>query len=133
MNRIPRPCESGRHDEVLKVCVVFDSGASARCAKDFLRRVCKTQVFEMKLLQLDEHSLSDCGDDTARIASDVHLLVVAMQTEYDLPSFAKAWLARWVNFRAEDLDGALVALVTNDVVAPDSDSGLIAHLETVAF
>jgi hypothetical protein len=132
MNRIRRVSERSHHEEILKVCVVFDTGASARCAKEFIRRVCQTELFDTRLLQLDEHLLLNRRDDSARIASDVNLLVVAMQTDYGLPSFAKDWLARWINFRAEELEGALVALVTNSMAPPDSDSDLIAHLETVA-
>jgi hypothetical protein len=132
MNRICRASERGPHEEFLKVCVVFDTGASARCAKEFIRRVCQTEFFDMRLLQLDAHLFSNRRDDSARIASDVNLLVVAMQTDYGLPSFAKAWLARWINIRTEELEGALVALVTNGMAPPDSDSDLIAHLETVA-
>jgi hypothetical protein len=132
MNRICGTSERGHHEEVLKVCVVFDSKASARCAKEFIRRVCQTELFDMRLLQLDEYSLSNRRDDSARMVSDISLLVVAMQADYGLPSFAKAWLARWINFRPEELEGALVALVTNSMAPPDSDSDLIAHLETVA-
>jgi len=132
MNRILRASERSHHEEILKVCVVFDSGASARCAKEFIRRVCQTEPFDMRLLQLDEHLLSNRRDDSARMVSDVSLLVVAMQADYGLPSFAKAWLARWINFRTEGLEGALVALVTNSMAPLDSDSDLIAHLETVA-
>ena len=132
MNRIRRASERSHHEEILKVCVVFDIGASARCAKEFMRRVCQTDPFDMRLLQLDEHLLSNRRDDSARMVSDVNLLVVAMQADYGLPPFAEAWLARWINFRAEELEGALVALVTNSMAAPDSDSYLVAHLETVA-
>jgi len=88
----------------------------------FMRRVCQTELFDMKLLQLDEHLFSNRRDDSARDASDVNLLVVAMQADYGLPSFAKAWLARWINFRTEEPEGALVALVTNSMAPPDSDS-----------
>lgn len=132
MNRIRRASERGHDEDILKVCVVSDSGASERCAKEFIRRVCQTELFDMRLLRLDEHVLSNHRDDSARIASEVNLLVVAMQTDYGLPSFAKDWLARWINFRAEELEGALVALVTNSMGPPDSDSDLIAHLETLA-
>lgn len=114
------------------MCVVFDTGASARCAKEFMRRACQTELFDMRLLQLDKHLFSNRRDDSARDASDVNLLVVAMQADYGLPSFAKAWLVRWINFRAEEPEGALVALVTNSMAPPDSDSDLVAHLETVA-
>src|SRR5258708_29824886 len=82
MNRIRRASEGGHHEEILKVCVVFDSGASARCAKEFISRVCQTELFDMRLLQLDEHLLSNHRDNSARMVSDVRLLVVAMQTDY---------------------------------------------------
>jgi hypothetical protein len=124
--------EQIRQDDVLKVHVLFDSDASARCAEELIRRVCQTEILEITLLRLNEHLLSRRGDDSARRASDVDVLIVSMQTDFDPPLFAKAWLARWVHFRHLDREGALVALVVNEVVPRESNSHLAAHLETVA-
>jgi hypothetical protein len=120
-------------DFPLKACVVFDNGASARSAKGLLRRVSRGEASDPAMLRLDEHLLPQREIASASANSDADLMVVAMQTDSALPLFANAWLDLWISLRVEGQDGALVALVTNDVVSVDSDSPLVAHLKTVAI
>jgi hypothetical protein len=132
MSHAHRSDEKFRRNEVLKVQVLFDSGGSARRAKELMRRVCQTAIPTFALLQLNEDLMSNCGVEAARLAANANLLVVSVEADFDLPFFAKTWLARWISFRDKKQVGALVALVADDVAPPDADSQLAAYLETVA-
>jgi hypothetical protein len=119
-------------DDALKVCILFDNAASARCAKDFLARVARSEPFRTTLVRTSEFLASDDGRWSARTASKVDLMILAVETDRALPAATRSWLSQWVNFRAEDQDGALVALVANKAISPDRSSPLIAYLETFA-
>ena len=119
-------------DDVLKVCILFDSVASARCAKDFLVRVARSEPFCTTLVRAGELLASDEGRWSARTASKVDLMILAVETDQALPSATKTWLSRWINFRAEHQECALVGLVANKAISPDRNSPLIAYLETLA-
>lgn len=124
--------KQGASDEVLKVCILFDGGVSARRAKDFVRRVCRSEPFWLSLVRSGEHLTSYEGRCSARDASRVDLMIVAAETDHGLPSVTENWLKQWVSLRTDAQESALVALVTNNAISPDCDSPMIASLKALA-
>jgi hypothetical protein len=119
-------------DEVLKVCILFDRGVSARRAKDFVRRVCHSEPFWLSLVRAGEHLTSYEGLCSARDASRVDLMIVAAETDRDLPSVTENWLKQWATLRNDDQEGAVVALVTNNAISAECDSPMITSLKSLA-
>ena len=132
MSRAHQFNEKSVSNEILNIQVLFDTGGNARRAKELMRRVCQTAIPQFALLQLNEGLMSNCGIEAARLAADANLLVVSMENDFELPFFARDWLAQWINFRDKKQAGALVALVADDVAQPGADSPLAAYLEIVA-
>lgn len=135
-SRFPKPSFAARgqsgEEESLHVCVVFDTGSSARRAKEFVWRVCQSIPFKTAMFRLDDALAPPFGNDSARLVAHADLLIMAMQSDGKLPHFVTAWLWQWLGLRPESREAALVALLPSNSALPDPRSSLIAHLESVA-
>jgi len=116
----------------INVCVLSDGVASAQNATGFIHRISDVANVVPRTLRVSQEEIATGDHHLIRLAAKADLLIVARQTDDDLPDCVKEWLAAWLKCRAPELEGALVALVANKYCAPDKDSPLVAHLETFA-
>lgn len=116
----------------INVWVLSDCVASAQNATGFIHRISDVANVVPRTLRLSQEEIAAGDHHLLRLAAKADLLIVARQTDDDLPGCVKEWLATWLKCRAQGQEGALVALVANKYCGPEQDSPLVAHLETFA-
>jgi hypothetical protein len=120
------------HNHLLKLCIVFDNGASARSAKRLLKRSDPDEGFETTLLRLGLDLLPANRNITARSAADCELLVFALAHDGELPAFAKAWFHLWIALCNDNHERAVAALFTGETLSANSRASWARFLERVA-
>jgi hypothetical protein len=116
----------------LKICIVFDDETSARSAEILIKHAAVHFPYDTQLLSFDELDPSEPSQDAARSAAAADILVVALRDDRALPEHVKFWLGLFLGLRKQNLDGALVVLITKSDQSADPDSSLLEYLETVA-
>jgi hypothetical protein len=125
--------QAGKTGRPLRICVVFDEDASARCGEILIKRVAADYQCDMQCFSFVELGGPSPGVAAARKAAETDILMLAARGDQPLPSHIRMWLGLCLGLRDRDREGALVALITQPVETAALHASIVEYLETVAL